>query len=154
MAGPLVTVACKMPNGLLLRLFRWEEFDEPVMGGGSKTVRRAIETGERITLNGYAVPFGEIPEQQIAGGYGITHNVPADFWAEWLKQNGESDLVKNNIVFAHAKSADTVSQAREYKKQRSGLEPIDPNKLPRGIKQAEEQRMPNIPDRVQSALNQ
>lgn len=149
-----VTVACKLPNGLLLRLFRWEEHDEPVMGGGTKVVKRAIEIeGSRINLNGYAVPFGQIPDQQILSGYGITPNVPADFWEEWLKQNKDSDLVRNHIVFANPKTADTAAMAREHKGQKSGLEPVNTKRLPRGIEQAPEQKMPTVPDRVQEALN-
>lgn len=131
--GGTVTVACKLPHGLFLRNFTMIERDEPVMGGGTKVAKVAQEKGDRIRINGVAVPFGAIPNYPIVGGYALTQNVDADFWNEWLRANRDSDVVKNKLIFAHATPAQAHDQSTEQQKVRSGLEPIDPNNLPKGI---------------------
>lgn len=138
-SGETVTVACKLPSGLLLRVFDFEEIMEPVLGGGTRTSKRAVLRGEPIRINGNAVPFGEIPDGEdwtiakkkgdlFTNGYGITRGVPKDFWELWLRQNAESPMVKNNLVFA----VSSVERARDQAKDQSssvwsGFEPLIPN---------------------------
>ena len=131
-----VTVACKLPHGLFLRLFKMVEYSEPVMGGGSKIVPRAEQIGGAVTIHGYAAPFGKPPVAQVVGGYALTPNVDADFFAEWLKQNADHDVVKNNLIFANEKPESVHGKAKGRESIRNGLEPIDPNKLPKGIESA------------------
>ena len=119
-----VTVAVKAPNGIVLRAFRWEEVQEPVMGGGYRSVKTAVEVGERFYLKGYAAPFGQVPAVPVVCGYAINHGVPADLWHAWLEQNKHSDLVKRGIISAYAKSDDAEAFAREHHDVRSGLEPM------------------------------
>lgn len=128
-----VTVACKLPNGLHLRLFNMETYNEPVMGGGTREAKRAVQNGGRVTLNGFSHRFDKAPEWGIVGGYGITHGVDADFFKEWVAQNADSNLVKNKIVFAHGQEASIKSMAVEHKAVKSGMERLDPDNLPTGI---------------------
>jgi hypothetical protein len=131
-----VTVACRLPNGLDLRLFRMEEWDEPVMGGGFRKTKRAVQYGEVVTLKGTAVPFGSAPTAS-PHGYALTHGVPADVWEQWLEQNKQSPIVLNHQVFAQPTPARANDMAKEHKSARSGLEPITPDtdkRIPRGIK--------------------
>jgi hypothetical protein len=132
MAGT-VTVACKLPHGLILRLFRMETRNEPVMGGGTREVQVATQVGEPVVIKGYAAPFGQVPSVPIEGGYALTPNVDADFWAAWVKQNEDHDAVRNRLIFANEKSESAQRKAKDQTKVRSGLEPIDPQRLPKGI---------------------
>lgn len=127
---PQVTIACKLPHGLTMRVFNMAEASEPVMGGGSRTVKRAVELPERVTINGWSHPQNAAPHAPIHGGYALTHGVDKDFWEKWLSQNKDSDIVVNKLIFAHEKEASAVSEAKEKAEVRSGLERLDPNKLP------------------------
>lgn len=130
-----VTVGCKLPWGLKLRLFKMEPHDEPVMGGGMKSVSRAVQFRDPVVINGCAVAKGVAPEHPIVGGYGLTYNVNAEFFAEWLKQNADHPAVRNNMIFAQGKSASARDQAKEMRGLRSGQEPIaqrDDPRVPRG----------------------
>lgn len=129
-----VTVACKVPNGILLRVFDMIPTPEPVLGGGSRMVEQARVRGEPIRLRGPSVPFGKSPRFQIAGGYALT-SIPRDFWEEWVKQNKDSDLLAQKLVFAATTSDDARDMADEMEEIKSGMEALDPAHLPKtGIK--------------------
>ena len=83
----MVTVGCKLPNGIILQRYSMDEATEPLMGGGSRVVKRAAPQGERIKINGCARRPGVDAPHLIVHGAGITSNVDADFFADWLKQN-------------------------------------------------------------------
>lgn len=121
-----VTVACKMPNGVQLRVFRMVEQAELVMGGGTRMTQRAEPIGNPVILKGNAIPFGVTPEHKIIGGYALTEDVDAQFFRKWLEQNADSALVQNKLVFAWEKVSTVEGQAREQALLRSGLEPEDP----------------------------
>ncbi|TXH35298.1 MAG: hypothetical protein E6Q98_16025 [Rhodospirillaceae bacterium] len=126
-----VTVACKIPNGLILRVFDMVDHDVPVMGGGTKTTKKAVQRGGMVKVNGPATPFGQAPRSQIVGGYALTHNVPAEFFKDWLKQNAEHDAVKNGLIFGHEKFDAVHGRAEDGKKVVSGMHPLIPDKDPR-----------------------
>lgn len=144
-AGAKVTVACKLPHGLVLRLFRMEEEAELVMGGGTRMRKVARPTGEQVVLHGNAVPFGTIPMHRIIGGYALTEGVDKDFFDAWLEQNKSAAYVRNGLVFAYEKAEATEGRARENASRLSGLEPLnkdgDPRvpKSPFGLKITEEE---------------
>lgn len=129
-----VTVALKMPHGLILRLFRMEDHDEQVMGGGTKTVQKAVlDDRESVRLNGtskkwdqpYAIDAHGNPVL-LMGGYALTSGVDAQFFDEWMRQNAKSDLVRNNLIFAAGRTNETRDMAKEFASTRSGLEPLSP----------------------------
>ena len=135
MAGPTVTVACKIPNGLFLRIFDFAEHSEPVMGGGTQTVKRAVQKGAQIKVNGPAVPFGKVPDFMQAGGYALTPGIDKEFFDKWLEQNADLDAVRNRLVFASEKAETTIKRAEDGASILSGLHPINPDKdarIPRG----------------------
>lgn len=137
-ASPTVTVACKLPHGLVLRLYDMEDNDEPIMGGGFKTVKRAVQRGdEQVVLNGYLVPDSADEDaregrERVGGrlGYALTHGVDREFFEEWMKQNASIPAVKNHLIFAAARAADAKDAAKEKRGLRNGFEPIDPDKPP------------------------
>lgn len=136
MAGS-VSVACKLPNGLALRVFKMIPHSEPVMGGGTRETELAVQVGDTVTLKGYAAPFGMAPNAPVAGGYAITSGVDADFWAAWLEQNAEHPVVKNGLVFASERIDSVQKQAKEQAEIKCGLEALDPDKPMRGIAKAD-----------------
>lgn len=136
-SGEKITVACNLPNGLILQLYKMVEFRENVMGGGSRISSIAQKMGEPVRLNGTAVPFGKIPRFPIEGAFALTPNVDKDFFDEWMRQNAELELVKRGGIY----SASTTERARDLALEltgepeaRSGLEPMLPDKDPRAGK--------------------
>lgn len=142
-AGAKITVACKVPNGLRLRLFKLQEANEQVLGGGSRSFKRAEQVGEEVVLYGPAFRFGQVPNFLIVGGYALTPNVDADFFREWLKQNPDLDAVKNHLVFAQKSESDARAEAKEKAPILSGLQPMDMRKvMRRGREVVADLRMP------------
>lgn len=130
-APDTVYVGCKLPNGLILQNFRTEEYQEQVMGGGTRTARRAVRLEETYKLSGNAIDIakmalGEVPNLIIAGS-AITSGIPRDFWLEWERTNRHSHLIKGGLVWSENTEAGARKHAIEVAKLRTGLEPIDPN---------------------------
>lgn len=140
--GGKVTVACKMPNGLMLRVFNEVEVSVPLFGGGTKTVKeyQEVEGAPRVQIKGTAVAFGQTPRAAMAGGYALTPNVDAEFWEQWLAQNRTSDMVRNNLIFATKQPAQARDKAKEQAGIKSGLEPLNP-----AMKQKGERMVPVDP---------
>jgi hypothetical protein len=95
-----ITVGCKLPNGLIIQV--------------GKT---------RLLLNGSNT-------QKILGGYGLTHNVDASFFAEWMRLNESSVLVKKGIIFAQEKEVNAKAQASDTRDVNTGLEPMSKTDKP------------------------
>ncbi len=125
-AGQKVTVACKTPNGIILRAFEWNEEDVPLFGGGVKRQKVARPTGIQVLIHGTAHPFGEMPKVPIVAGYALTPDIDAEIWEIWLEQNKNSDMVCNKQIFAYEKNEMAADCAKEHASVRSGLEPINP----------------------------
>ena len=156
-AGQKVTVACKVPNGIVIRAFEWKEEYVPVFGGGVKLEKVARPTGDQVLIHGPATAFGEQPKVLVVGGYALTPNVDAELWEIWLEQNKNSDLVKKNQVTAYERDG-AAGFAKEHASTRSGLEPVNPGivKDKDGKERPADVRMPrgtpNITGAVTEAL--
>ena len=100
-----VTIACKIPQGLMMRVFDMQDQDQPVMGGGVKVTKVAVERPEQVFIYGCSHPQNAMPKTQIAGGFALTHNVDREFWELWHEQNKSSQMVKTGLIFAHADAA-------------------------------------------------
>lgn len=120
-----VTVACKVPNGLILRLGKMDETSVPVLGGGMRTEKVWRYTGQKIDIKGpkRAVENGD-PESPIADGYALTFGVPADQMAKWMEDNADSDVVRNKLIVVHEKRAELKAMTHESRDTRTGLEPM------------------------------
>lgn len=121
-----VLVGCRFPAGLVLRLYEMVDQQEVMPGGRTHTVKLSQPTGREVRLNGYADPE-KIIAVDPKGKYGVTE-VPADFWEQWLKDNQNGDLVKNQVVFAKSNKEDLKALGKEIASEKNGFEPIDPNK--------------------------
>lgn len=113
-----VTVACKLPGGLHL--------DMPGR--------------PRVTIGGTALPVGVVLDahqqkrmQSINFGYALTPGVDEEFWEAWLEDHKTMDIVQRRMIFAYEKPNDTRAAARECEGEKSGLEPMDPDKPGKGL---------------------
>jgi len=129
-AGATVSVATKLPHGLVLRVFNMVERDMPVMGGGVKTERVAEPRAETAIVHGWSHAQNASPHCAIVAGYAITDNIDKGLWDLWLSQNKDSAMVKNGLIFANEKAESTTGKAKDGSKILSGLERLDPKKLP------------------------
>jgi hypothetical protein len=132
--GETVTVACKLPNGMVMRTYTFREKSFQNQNGDWRTEMVAHPDPEEYYLNGFAINpaefmNGEMP-RQIAGGFGLTTGIPKEFWEKWHKQNEPTDLVKNSLVFSYSSLEGARAQAKEKMGIKSGLEPFDPDKPP------------------------
>lgn len=127
----LVTVACKMPRGIVLHIDEMIDGTEPVLGGGTRKIKQARQKGPTYTLNGPAHAIDKAPTCLIVGGYALTPGIPREFWEEWMRQNKDSPMVQNRVIFAYESRDHVEGQAREQAEVRSGLEPIVPDSDPR-----------------------
>lgn len=128
--GNKVTVCCKIPMGLELRLFKPVEVKHPVMGGGFQTVTEHHEdlNAGRVRIKGPAHYMHMAPKAMIVGGYALTPNVDAEFFREWMKQNQSLDAVKNGLIFAQKTPDAAQGMAEERADTFSNLEPMNPEK--------------------------
>jgi len=120
----LVTVACKVPNGLLLRVFKMVPAREQTPTG-YRDIEKAEQLGDIIKINGPAVPFGQAPEYSIVGGYALTANVDKEFFEAWFHQNEDHAAVRSGLIFAHGNLAMLSDRAKEQKEVLSGLETLN-----------------------------
>lgn len=134
-ANETVVVASKLPMDLVARLYDFVERAEPVMGGGVRTfkIAEARPDTPHFVFQGNSFPQNKGAHQRIVAGYALTHDVPKAFWDEWLEQNKKADYVANGMIFAHAEDRSTVAQAKEMEAEKSNLERLDPNNLPKGL---------------------
>jgi hypothetical protein len=146
--GATVAVACKLPGGLLLRIFAPFEYEDPQRDGSTKTVKswRPIP-GEQFALKGtWVATAGQAYQKTnsavaelLPGGYAITYGVPRAIWDRWYEQNRNTPLVQKRIVFAASslQQATVDAKTEESRKVKSGLEPVDPEdparRMPGGV---------------------
>ena len=122
--GETVTVGCKLPAGVILHLHT----------GGERDPKTGFLIGIRVDESKGRVRLKGSNSRTVVGGFGMTSNVPKDFWEAWKDQNKDRPLFKNQIVFAVSDSASFGAVANELKNDAStGLEPINPEDLPKGL---------------------
>ena len=128
-----VVVACKSPNGLILRYFVEVETMEGTPAGPRKTKIWRETPSKRFTVRGPAkVANPHVPGAHLIqffetyGGYAITPGCPRDLWDQWAHFN--EDLVSERIVQAFDSVEEAEVWCRQQRDVRSGMEPIDPQR--------------------------
>lgn len=129
-----VTVASKLPMSIEIQLCKPStRTSTGQYGSVVETVQ--VKTGAVHVIRGTGYPRGEAPEgfperpqmiKDAGGGYALTPNIPADFWAAWLEQNAETDMVRNGIVKAQADLDSLAADAKDHAAIDSGLGPLNP----------------------------
>lgn len=124
-AGDKVIIACKIPNGLRLRIFKMVDDREP-SPTGYRDIKRAEPVGDDVLIKGtaYKLVPGNFPKHRIIFGYALTEGVDRHFWETWLEQNKDSMMVKNKAIFACTSLDDAEAEAKENEKRFLGLEPM------------------------------
>lgn len=120
-----VTVACKIPAGIFMQGYTMEPHQEPILGGGYRETNIAVPKGPRVKINGPAAAQGAVSPHLGAGGYAMTHNVPADTAKAWMEANKDTSMVKNRLVFLSEKAEEVAAKAKNAHAARSGLERLD-----------------------------
>ncbi|AOF18146.1 hypothetical protein BED35_05975 [Yersinia enterocolitica] len=103
----VLTVGCKLPNGLVLE-----------------------QDGYQVELNGSNSSL-------VFGGYGLTEGIDKDAFDKWLSVHKDQPYVKNDLVFAQAKTNSAQAKASENAKVKSGLEGLPQDKPMPGIEKAD-----------------
>jgi len=132
--GATVTIACKLPAGIILRVFDWQTYSEPRRDGTVGEAKRAIPiANQQFTVKGpwiatagqaYNRNNGAVGEL-LPGGYAITEGCPKEIWDRWYEQNQRSKLVQNGVIFAYADRQSVVEEVMTRSETLSGLEPLD-----------------------------
>jgi hypothetical protein len=129
-----VTVASKLPMNIELQLCQPRTAAVTGQFGSVKETVH-VRVGEIHVIRGTAYPVGQTPKgfprrqamiEDEAGGYALTPKVPAEFWAEWLKQNADTDMVRNGIIKAQPDLESLEADAAEHAKVDCGLGPLNP----------------------------
>ena len=129
-----LTVACKLPHGLQMRVFKMIPHTEPVNGGGVRESKIAEQEGDVVLVKGYAAPTNMRPTVPVIGsdtGFALTHGISRKFFERWLDENKDHPAVVNGLIFAADGDRNVAAKAREGEKLKNGLEPLDPNNLPK-----------------------
>lgn len=124
-ANNTVTVACKLPHGIVIRDYVKGSFNENVMGGGTREVDVFRPVGPKIRIKGPTVPAAFVRSVEVIGGYAITEGVPADVFARWIDWNKDAPAVRNDLIFGHENRGRVVAWAKEHASAKSGVEPLD-----------------------------
>lgn len=132
-----VTVACKLPHGLILQLQEPREVAEPTQTSPDRKVTRYERVGKTITIAGCALHNDRPTQKQVMGGFALTHGIDASFFSKWLEQNAQHPAVEGGFIFAAGKMETVETQIAKGEKRRTGMEPADPKKLPAEFRQIE-----------------
>lgn len=147
-AGAKVTVACKVPLGVVIHVCTWNEVLVQTPSG-SKMVRESQRGTEAVQILGPAYPNGQIPEgfrdkPLIVGGYALTPGIDKEFWDAWWADNADercnhedakdghkngckcTAIVRSRMIFAYEALGNVQAAAKEAKHLESGLEAIRP----------------------------
>lgn len=125
-----VTVACKLPHGLVIQACAMIDADELVQGGGTRRISKAQRLPDTFVVKGNSFPEQAGPRGPFESGYALTPGCPKDLWDRWLEANKANPFVLNKLVFAHSEDRSAAAEARENEKRLSGFERLDPTKLP------------------------
>jgi hypothetical protein len=127
-----VKIACKLPHGLTLE-------------GGYSFVNNTMVKAEnyfKVVLKGYHAAWAERnpliqPIAQLEYEPGITE-IDENIWRAWCEGQGKTHPARINGLVAELREdkASAKTQVREMVALKTGLEPLDPDKLPDEILEA------------------
>lgn len=125
----MVTIACKTPHGLVLEV-GYDIINNGVVRSDKYKSFTLKGTNSNLVIAGQPAMLNPEP--------GVTPNIPKDFWEAWLasKAGKNHPAVKNGLIFVIPKDVGAAKELQtEVRKVRSGLEPLDPNKMPEGVEE-------------------
>lgn len=147
-----VTVACKIPMGVVLQLCRKVPYVEHTQAGTVVERERWDRFGAKVKVNGTSYPV--IPpkgyKERVAqtSGFALTRGVDAEMWDEWLKQHAEDAMVVNNLIYAFPDEESVVDFGRDFAGIKSDLGPLDMDTLDKDGRVLD----PRVPRSLDSAV--
>lgn len=127
-----VTVLCRLPHGVVLSITPDGDVERRAKLSAAGTPDRSpVVSVKSVTVNGANKAPNYHPKDNVLLGRVGRTVVDKAFWEAWRAQNANSDLVKNNCVFAEMTEARADAKARELEGVKTGFEPIDPEELKR-----------------------
>lgn len=125
-----MTVICKIPQGILLQLHVQEKKTE-VTQSGTREIVASRPIGDPFMINGPAHAQGEGVRHRTAHGFALTEDVPKELWEQWYEQTGRHlAACHNGLLMAFDNAGFAIDAAREAKRERTGLERLNPAALP------------------------
>jgi hypothetical protein len=127
-AAETVTVACKLPAGLIAdiraepKVMHTSQGDHLIAGPVLASVTFTGSAAQRRLEAGGQV-LGEAGN--VVGGYGITPNVDKQFWDKWFEENKDYAPVAKGLIFALPSANAVRSEARDRAGVKNGMEPAD-----------------------------
>lgn len=120
-----VTVACKLPHGMHLE----------TRNAAGLVDRRVTIQGARLktTKEGREITRGHETTDDYGKGYGLTPNVPADFWERWVAENKDYPPYARGMIFAQTDLNEARVQAADMSEIVTGFEALSQTKLPAGV---------------------
>src|ERR1035437_3761556 len=108
-----VCVACKLPHGLILRLFKMIKQREATPGGTIE-VEVAQPIGPMVKIAGYLKPnVGVLIIPSQMSSWAFTDGVDKEFMLKWLEQNQTHDAVISGLIFCADKRVNAEARARD-----------------------------------------
>jgi hypothetical protein len=112
----LVTVACKLPHGLVLELGKI----------GADTYQKHVIAGP------YTTDKAGNPASIVVNGYAFTR-VPESFWNAWAQAHKGAAYLRNRAVYAETTDDKAKAASLSDSGTRTGFERLDPDKPMAGI---------------------
>jgi hypothetical protein len=136
-----VNVASKLPMHITIQLCKPKTARVTgQFGSVDETVN--VPFGESYVIRGIGYPSGKPPkgfpkpptllDEDFKGGFAVTKGIPADFFAEWLKQHADTDMVRNGMIKAEADIDDLAAAVSDFRTLDSGLGPLEVEGGPEG----------------------
>lgn len=126
--GETVTIACKLPHGIVIHREVKRMRPVAVLGGGTRDEAYFERVhGSEITIFGNARAVGKSFRTRVVGGFALTQGVPKDLWEAWLESHRDMPAVRNGLIKALPNVGQAAEYSRENAKIKSGLEPLNPD---------------------------
>lgn len=122
--GNLVSVGCKLPQGLILELGYSIVDGNVVQGDSYKRIVLAGANQHSVTEGALRTPS---PKDLRPG---ITNNVDEEAFDAWVKAHANTNIVKNGLVFKAKNAGEATARANDLTQKKMGMEPVDPSKHP------------------------
>jgi hypothetical protein len=131
-SGDVVSVACKVPSGMILQAHKRVMVPHRTTDGAIRDVPEYHPFGKEYMVYGPSHPQNMGPHCTIIGGYAITPGIPKELWDLWSQQHRGDMMVINRMIFAYS-SNKIAGAAKEHGELKSGLERLDASRLPKSL---------------------